>query len=288
VEVVRVLATLGANVDTPDNYGVTPAFVAAHKGQVEVVRLLAKLGAGIETPNNEGATPAWIAAQEGQVEVVRLLAKLGASVDTPNNYGVTPAIIAACAGDVEVVRVLVELGANVETLGLIGATPAYFAAMEGHANIIRLLDSLKPGLVTKPNHIGIAPLERSVDHGHLEATKTLLLLGAPVTAQGLRQRANADADARQLRADLQAWTADALAQHRTMHTFLCGCSAHEGIKLAMLEGVEGVRAKIGAFVGIVVGVELRRLRAVGPAIAAVDWAAHDEEWQPPAAGGANA
>ena len=45
------------------------------------------------------------------------------------------------------------------------------------------------------------------------------------------------------------------------------------------EGVEEVREKIGAFVGIVVGAELRRLRAVGPAIAAVDWAAHDDEWE---------
>ena len=46
----------------------------------------------------------------------------------------------------------------------------------------------------------------------------------------------------------------------------------------MFEGVPEVREKIGAFVGIAVGVELRRLRAVGPAIAAVDWAAHDEDW----------
>ena len=43
-----------------------------------------------------------------------------------------------------------------------------------------------------------------------------------------------------------------------------------------------MREEIGAYVGIVVGAELRRLRVVGPAIAAVDWAAHDAPWQPPA------
>ena len=47
--------------------------------------------------------------------------------------------------------------------------------------------------------------------------------------------------------------------------------------MATLKGHDGVRAEIGAFVGIVVGVELRRLQTVGPAIAAVDWASHDEE-----------
>ena len=35
---------------------------------------------------------------------------------------------------------------------------------------------------------------------------------------------------------------------------------------------------IAAFVGIVVGVELRRTRTMGPAIAAIDWAAHDQAW----------
>ena len=103
-----------------------------------------------------------------------------------------------------------------------------------------------------------------------------------MTIRDLKQRIGTPGDARQLRVDLQAWTTDALAQHRTFQTtFLFGCSAYEGITLAMLEGVEEVREEIGAFVGIVVGVELRRLRAVGPAIAAVDWAAHDEDWQAP-------
>ena len=49
--------------------------------------------------------------------------------------------------------------------------------------------------------------------------------------------------------------------------------------LAALGGVAEVREEIAEFVGIVVGAELRRLSAVGPAIAAVDWAAHDEEWE---------
>ena len=50
--------------------------------------------------------------------------------------------------------------------------------------------------------------------------------------------------------------------------------------LPMIGGVEAVRERIGEFVGVVVGSELRHLRAVGPAIAAIDWAAHDEPWPP--------
>ena len=119
----------------------------------------------------------------------------------------------------------------------------------------------------------------SADGGpvNLESTQALLLLGAPITARDLRQDPNSRGNVRQLRADLQAWAADALTQHRTFHdTFLHGTSAHEGIALAALGGVAEVREQIAEFVGIVVGVELRHLRAVGPAIAAVDWAAHDQ------------
>ena len=43
-----------------------------------------------------------------------------------------------------------------------------------------------------------------------------------------------------------------------------------------------MREQIAEFVGIVVGVELRHLRAVGdPAIAAIDWTAHDQPWDGP-------
>ena len=70
---------------------------------------------------------------------------------------------------------------------------------------------------------------------------------------------------------------DALARHRTFQIFLFGCSVHEGITLSMLEGLGEVREKIGAYVGVVVGVELRRLRGVVGLIAAVDWDAHDED-----------
>ena len=112
---------------------------------------------------------------------------------------------------------------------------------------------------------------------HFEATKALLLLGAPVTIEDLKQYGHATGDARQLRADLQAWAADALVQHRTFtSTFLFGCSAHGDIALTILEGEEELRAQVAEFVGIVVGKELRRTRAMGPAIAAIDWAARDE------------
>ena len=133
-----------------------------------------------------------------------------------------------------------------------------------------------------------------------EAAKTLLLLGAPVTANDLKRYHNAAGDTRQLRADLQAWAADALVQHYTFRaSFLFGvsvgartlltptstrqtrrrCERVDGNSLGVLAGKDGPLAHIAGFAGIVMGLELGRVRALGPAIAAVDWAAVDEEWE---------
>ena len=43
-------------------------------------------------------------------------------------------------------------------------------------------------------------------------------------------------------------------------------------------GVAEVREGIGAFVGVTVGVQLRRLRAATAALTTIDWTAHDEPY----------
>lgn len=48
--------------------------------------------------------------------------------------------------------------------------------------------------------------------------------------------------------------------------------------LPMLAGKPGLLEMIAAFVGVVVGEELRHMRAVGPEITAIDWTAHDQAW----------
>ena len=40
---------------------------------MELLRLLAEVGANVNTPNNNGATPAFIAAQNGHTEVLEVL-----------------------------------------------------------------------------------------------------------------------------------------------------------------------------------------------------------------------
>ena len=107
---------------------------------------------------------------------------------------------------------------------------AHYAASKGHAEVVRLLAELGANITTPFN--GWTPLAVSAQNAHFEASRTLLLLGAPITVRDLRQLTSARGNTRQLRADLEAWAADALTQHRTFHdTFLFGCSAHPSMSI---------------------------------------------------------
>lgn len=55
-EVVRALLLRNANVDLPDERGITPIMAAASKGREDIVRLLMEKGAELELTNRDGRT----------------------------------------------------------------------------------------------------------------------------------------------------------------------------------------------------------------------------------------
>ena len=82
------------------------------------------------------------------------------------------------------------------------------------------------------------------------------------------------------RAMLQEWAASRLWQHRVfVRTFLFGVtvpSQDPNPVLPLIAGIPDVLERVAGFVGVLLGVELRRTRALGPAIAAIDWVLNDE------------
>ena len=49
----------------------------------------------LETPDNTGTTPLWIASSEGHLDVVKFLHSCGVNSDKPDDYGSTPLWIAS-------------------------------------------------------------------------------------------------------------------------------------------------------------------------------------------------
>ncbi|KAA8646822.1 Ankyrin-2 [Aspergillus tanneri] len=158
-------------------------YSAAMNGHVEVLRLLLDKPADLNIPNNSGMTLLNSAAESGHLEVVRLLLDRGADITVTNSSGWTPLNSAADSGHLEVVRLLLDRGADLTVTNSSGWTPLFAAAFSGHLEVVRhLLD--KEADLTVPTNDGWTPLRVAVDNGHLEVVRLLLDRGADLTVAG--------------------------------------------------------------------------------------------------------
>ena len=182
LQVVRMLIEHGANVGAEDNQGKTPLHGAAEYGMVEVVRVLLEHGANVGAEYNQGKTPLHGAAEDGMVEVVRMLLEHGANVGAEDNQDKTPLHGAVKDGWVEVVRMLLEHGANMGAEDNQGKTPLHGAAENWTVQVVRVL--LEHGAnVGVEDSQGRTPLHGAAEHGRVEAVRMLLEHGANVGAE---------------------------------------------------------------------------------------------------------
>ncbi len=101
--------------------------------------VLLEKGAEVNKPNNAGVTPLILAAQNGHTAVTSALLEKGAEVNKPNNAGLTPLTIAAHNGHTLVVQRLLEGGAN-KAMKSSGKTALEWARSKNHAAVVKLLE----------------------------------------------------------------------------------------------------------------------------------------------------
>src|SRR5438876_3092 len=107
--------------------GATPFLAAATTADVQLLELLAKLGADTKLPNSQGSTPLMAAAGVGVgapeeapgtepevIEAVKLLLTLGADINAVDKNGDTAMHGAAIRNHPKVVQLLADMGAKIE------------------------------------------------------------------------------------------------------------------------------------------------------------------------------
>ena len=99
---IKFLAPLTDNPNSPSNDGKTPIHEAAWRGKVEIVKFLAPLTEHPNSPCNDGKTPIYVAAEnrlqlrgmkQEHIEIVKFLAPLTDNPDAPDEFGNTPSSV---------------------------------------------------------------------------------------------------------------------------------------------------------------------------------------------------
>jgi len=114
VQMVRTfLIRQWSDVEDATKSGCNGLHFAAKSGHVDILSILVSGGARLNTADRGGHTAIYVASCFGQTDCVRFLASKGASLEIPDNAGYRPLSIAAAHGKLETARALLQLGAEI-------------------------------------------------------------------------------------------------------------------------------------------------------------------------------
>ncbi|CAH0552652.1 unnamed protein product [Brassicogethes aeneus] len=151
LEIVKLLISHGAKVNTTTRTNSTPLRAACFDGHLDIVKYLVQHGADIEVANRHGHTCLMIACYKGHIKIAKYLLFLGASVNRKSVKGNTALHDCAESGSLEILKLLIEHGATMD-VDSYGMTPLLAAAVTGHNHIVEYLINL-PHLVPRGDRI---------------------------------------------------------------------------------------------------------------------------------------
>lgn len=177
LEAVRFLVKYRADINTQDDFKVTPLAHAAQCGYEKMVEYLLSQGADVNLADENEDTPIHHAISGNNPQIVLMLIKRSADVNSVNDLKETPLHLAMQEDDrVEVAKVLIEKGANIEAKEMVDETPLHKAAFWGSLKQCEFLVSCGANPKAKSAN-GDTPSDIAEKHGHSEVVKLFNSVG---------------------------------------------------------------------------------------------------------------
>ena len=176
VEAVKQLLALGASVHTISTAASTTAMLsAAARGHLAVTKLLVEAKAATDARDLSGDSALHLAAVKGHTAIVKYLLDMGVDVEARDSYGLRALHMAAVRGCEEVMGLLLDAGAEVDARDDDGGTACMFAAERGHCHVLKqlLAQGADPKMVTNQ---GMCALNMAIVEGHLHVVEAMLPL----------------------------------------------------------------------------------------------------------------
>lgn len=131
----------GAQVDSRNEAGQTPLFLATQCAYCNGIETLLRYGASANIPDYKGRRPVHVAAMLPQYAdaVVQLLWNGGSEVAVGDHEGYTPLHLAAAVGNTACVNFLVHCGASVNARSHDGDASLHLAITAGHEESVKAL-----------------------------------------------------------------------------------------------------------------------------------------------------
>ncbi|KAL9120209.1 MAG: hypothetical protein Q9187_003234 [Circinaria calcarea] len=139
-DLIRLLVSYGANVETKHSFRHTPLIMACRSKHSSAIQALLDAGAN---PNHRGEkSPLQIACQLSHLGIARSLLKAGANPNCDEGVGIgteimTPLAIATSYLDVGIMKELLSQGANVDGCNGNGFAAVHIIALGNHAQVLK-------------------------------------------------------------------------------------------------------------------------------------------------------
>ena len=184
-DIIDLLLTHEAEVNTHTEDGRTPLMVASKHGHVNAVKRLLEGGAYLEERDMDNDTALRYAVEGNQVEVVRVLLEKRADPNVVNKEDWTCLLISCCDNYHEIVNLLLIHGAKRDHVSSLKKTCLMMASQNGHLETMRIL--LKDLSNRSTGKGSLEEINQTMDEGwcalslaydHPEAVELLLEYGA--------------------------------------------------------------------------------------------------------------
>lgn len=139
VDIVKMLKSVNALVDSRDKNMVTPLLAAIRKGHIDIVKLLLSMGANHKHTDVNKRGSLFYALVSGSQEVVQSFLDGDNCNEVEEVWGFTPLHIASSRGQIEVVQFLINFGCSIYVKDKQGRTPEVVAMDGMHKAVYELL-----------------------------------------------------------------------------------------------------------------------------------------------------